>query len=666
MKKKIAFLLAAMLIFTCVPCVFAAENSDVKIILEDVTAQDASTLAGEAKIKVSVEGLEGDVSVAQLDMEFEGDLKYRSITFLMGENNPEAGSALISPNAAVANVEKRVMPSILSTKTPISFSGKTELFILTFSGEAGGMVTLRIHDLENTYFTIDGQDIMPGEEAEITEVKASSTENQGKTATVKLTLDKVTDFAAATEAGEYAASGLELKITGDNGYEFYTVFNNIPITKGGHRDASVTIPTFLVTETVVDGQSYSVELSGIGYVSYRASNVTFDEAIEITNADFIPGDVNGDGKVDAEDKRLCQSAVDNPEQATAATDFNRDGKTDQYDMKVFEGIEDEATTPAKMETPEVSGGAEKIVVEWTRPEDETVTGYLIQYGTEQEELSESEQIKDPDITSTTLTDLETGTTYYVRIAAQNAAGTGTFSDVVSATTKDEDDSGSGGGSGSGGSGGSGSSSGGSGGGTGGSGISGGNTGGVAVPGQSSEPFTDLGNYAWAKDSIYALKEKGIISGTSDTTYSPANPIKRGDFILILTRMLKVSNEFTENFADVPVDSYYYNAIGSARAAGIAQGSGENFMPEAAISRQDLITLAYRAFLEQGYITEQTDISSLDVFSDKDTISDYAQTAMASMVSAGVIQGSDGAVNPLGNATRAEVAVMCARLLAFMQ
>jgi len=56
------------------------------------------------------------------------------------------------------------------------------------------------------------------------------------------------------------------------------------------------------------------------------------------------------------------------------------------------------------------------------------------------------------------------------------------------------------------------------------------------------------------------------------------------------------------------------------------------------------------------------LTSLDAFADKDTISEYARTAMASMVSAGIIQGNDGKVNPLGNATRAEVAVMCARLV----
>ena len=86
------------------------------------------------------------------------------------------------------------------------------------------------------------------------------------------------------------------------------------------------------------------------------------------------------------------------------------------------------------------------------------------------------------------------------------------------------------------------------------------------------------------------------------------------------------------------------------------------MPENTITRQDLITLAYRAFLAKGYITETDDLTALDAFADKANISDYAKTAMASMVKAGIIKGADGCVNPRGNATRAEVAVMCARLM----
>lgn len=185
--------------------------------------------------------------------------------------------------------------------------------------------------------------------------------------------------------------------------------------------------------------------------------------------------------------------------------------------------------------------------------------------------------------------------------------------------------------------------------------------GTTTPGTATEEFVDLGNHAWAKESIYLLKNNGVINGTSATTFSPANNIKRGDFILILVRMLGIDAEYTENFSDVPSDSYYADAIGKAKAAGIATGYEGKFRPEDSITRQDLITLAYRAFLAKGLITEATDTASLDSFADKAEITDYAVPAMSSMVKGGIIQGSDGKVNPKNNATRAEVAVMCARL-----
>ena len=131
-------------------------------------------------------------------------------------------------------------------------------------------------------------------------------------------------------------------------------------------------------------------------------------------------------------------------------------------------------------------------------------------------------------------------------------------------------------------------------------------------------------------------------------------------------MLGITAEKTDNFADVPADSYYAEAIAIAKAAGIAKGSGENFMPEATITRQDLITLAYRAFLAKGLITETAETTPLDVFADKADVADYAVSAMSSMVKAGIITGADGKVNPKNNATRAEVAVMCSRLLGLMK
>lgn len=562
--------IAACLAFSSMP-VFADGAKQITVHFEDITATDSTTLSGEAKVKVSVQGADGNVSIAQTALNFDGDLKYKSVQYLKGSDNPDSGET----QTTSVNGNK-ITTGIISSKSGMTFGDSEELFVITFSGEAGKETTLSLSDLKNTYFTIGGKDYYPESETKIT-VTASEKENKGKTAAVKLTMDKVTGFSGA------AKPGITVKITGEktDNYSINTVLDNALISKGGHRDGTSTIPKFTVENTVIADDTYTVEVSGIGYVTYKKTGVTFDDALEITNADFVPGDVNGDGKVDADDKTAAETLIADSEYSEAA-DFNRDGKVNADDLAVFGNTTDD-----------------------TDSKDDTTGG--------------------------------------------GSSGGGSSSS-----------GGSTGGGSTGGSSGGGSSSGGS--------SSGGFSGGSAVTPttQTTETFTDLENHAWAKDAVYTLKNKGIISGISDNEFAPANNIKRGDFILILTRMLSVNNEFTENFADVPESAYYYQAIGSAKAAGIAMGSGENFMPENSITRQDLITLAYRAFLAKGYITETDDFTSLDQFSDKGDISDYAQTAMASMVKAGIIQGSNGNVNPKGNATRAEVAVMCARLLELMK
>lgn len=642
--KILSAAIAACLAFSSMPA-FADGTKQIKVTLTDVTATDAATQYGEAKIKVSILGADGNISAVQNAFTFEG-LDYKNVQFLKGENNPPE-CVWISPDKAKANADKKFSVGI-AAPGGIAFGDNEEVYIITFSGKPGEKVTLNVAD--GTFCVTDGGSKITASAEGTCEAAASAKENKSIDAVIKLAMDKITGFNAAAE------TGITLKITSQTtkGYMITDILSNKAVQEGGHRE-STDIPTFTVKNSVLAGDKYTVELYGAGYVTYKKTDVTFDKPLEITNADFVPGDVNDDGKVDADDKALAEKSKNGD--YNEAADFDRNGKTDSADMAVFAGIASK-TTPAKMSKPTVTGGAKKITVKWTKPTDESVTGYTIKYGTSSTNLSGTKEIDKADTLTTDITSLSAGTTYYVQIAAKNVSGTGEYSDIANAKTNSDSTQGGGGGGG-GGTGGSGGSSGG--------GFSGGGfSGGGATTPSTTETFTDLANHAWAKDAIYTLKNKGIISGVSDTEFAPANNIKRGDFILILTRMLGVNNEFTENFADVPESAYYYRAIGSAKAAGIAQGSGENFMPENSITRQDLITLAYRAFLAKGYITETTDLISLDTFGDKDSISDYAKTSMASMVKAGIIQGSNGNVNPKGFATRAEVAVMCARLVELMK
>lgn len=173
-------------------------------------------------------------------------------------------------------------------------------------------------------------------------------------------------------------------------------------------------------------------------------------------------------------------------------------------------------------------------------------------------------------------------------------------------------------------------------------------------------FADLGNYSWAADAITNLVDKGIIKGTSATTYSPANNIIRADFVALVVRMFNLSSANEENFADVNASDYFAAELAIARNNGIVGGIGDNkFAPRGNITRQDMMVMLYRAMQKLGI--ELSGTQTQDV-SDMDTVSGYAKEAVETLMANGIINGKNGKIDPKANATRAEVAVMLNRVL----
>lgn len=180
----------------------------------------------------------------------------------------------------------------------------------------------------------------------------------------------------------------------------------------------------------------------------------------------------------------------------------------------------------------------------------------------------------------------------------------------------------------------------------------------------SKYFSDVGqNVYWAVDSIDYLYEKGIVSGVGQNNFMPAANSKRGDFILMLVKTAGLQAQFSSNFTDVPANSYYYNAIGTARELGLTAGTGNGYFdPKSGITRQDLLVQVYKAAQVSGIPLQPADGSQLAAFSDSSQISGYAAEAMAVMVKNGIISGSGNRLNPRAQATRAEIAVILSKLL----
>lgn len=170
------------------------------------------------------------------------------------------------------------------------------------------------------------------------------------------------------------------------------------------------------------------------------------------------------------------------------------------------------------------------------------------------------------------------------------------------------------------------------------------------------------DYAWAASQIDYLLEKSIVSGTGNNNYSPSQNMIRGDFMLMLYRALELSSKTSGNFSDVPKDSYYYKAIETAKALGIARGYDNLFMPKTGITREDAMVLVDRALIVKGNKLSAGKESDLKAFKDRNSVSDYAVTSVATLVKAGIIQGSNSNLNPKSFISRAEMAVILYRVL----
>ncbi|MEC0226343.1 fibronectin type III domain-containing protein [Paenibacillus alba] len=177
-------------------------------------------------------------------------------------------------------------------------------------------------------------------------------------------------------------------------------------------------------------------------------------------------------------------------------------------------------------------------------------------------------------------------------------------------------------------------------------------------------FGDLASTPWAQTSINALAAKGIIQGVGDREFNPMAAISRADFTKLLVETFGLHAAADNHFEDVAKGAYYEQAVGIAHQLGVVNGvDNRHFSPHATITRQDMFVMVERALAQVNRPLAQN--GGKPSFIDGANISSYAVDAIALLAKEGLVQGSAGEINPLGNTTRAETSVMLYRLFQYM-
>ena len=159
---------------------------------------------------------------------------------------------------------------------------------------------------------------------------------------------------------------------------------------------------------------------------------------------------------------------------------------------------------------------------------------------------------------------------------------------------------------------------------------------------SKNGFDDVASSDWFADAVKYVSDKGLMSGTGSDKFAPSATTTRA---MLMTVLARYAGEDTTGGA-----TWYEKGMNWAKAKGVSDGTN----PNADITREQLVTMLYR------YAGSPAANGSLDNFSDAASVSSYAVNAMQWAVENGIVNGSNGKLNPQNNATRAEVAAILMR------
>ncbi len=166
--------------------------------------------------------------------------------------------------------------------------------------------------------------------------------------------------------------------------------------------------------------------------------------------------------------------------------------------------------------------------------------------------------------------------------------------------------------------------------------------------------TDIKGSDWFYEAVNYVLSNGLMTGTSNTTFTPNGALTRGMLVTVLYRMAgspKVEGKVSEKFSDCTDGSWYADAVLWASANKVVDGYEDGtFKPTKSITRQEMAKVLYGYDKIGGKTAEG--ITEKLTYTDLDAIADWALEAVTYCTAEKYLAGSNGAFSPKGTATRA--------------
>ena len=165
-------------------------------------------------------------------------------------------------------------------------------------------------------------------------------------------------------------------------------------------------------------------------------------------------------------------------------------------------------------------------------------------------------------------------------------------------------------------------------------------------------FADVPTDAYYYEAVKWAAKKGITGGIGNGLFGPNQPCTRAQIVTFLWRAAgsPVVN-YAMNMSDVPEGSYYAEAVRWALSEGITTGTTENtFSPDSECTRAQAVAFLFRYAASEA-VTLQELVSG---FSDADSVPGYALPAMNWALAEEIVQGNGSKLMPNDSCTRAQI------------
>ena len=165
-------------------------------------------------------------------------------------------------------------------------------------------------------------------------------------------------------------------------------------------------------------------------------------------------------------------------------------------------------------------------------------------------------------------------------------------------------------------------------------------------------YADIDAGSWYADAVEYVRDNGLMSGTTATTFEPGGTTTRAMLAQILYREAgSPAVSGNDTFTDTQEGAWYADAVLWATQAGVISGYGDGrFGPNDPVSREQIAVILCRYAGSPAAQGED--------FADEASISTWAADAVDWARSAGLMTGQEGnRFAPQASATRAETAVI---------